>query len=484
MNHALIFNVNNSSSFDRRNAGGHRIASFLREKEWNVEVFDWGDFFTLEELKEIGRSRITNKTIFVGFSSFMSHWSPNLENFSLWLKQKYPDLKIVLGGQSSPKMASKAIDYYVHGYGEFAILELVKSFVGNHSVKFDPIYKDRKVINAIHSYPAFPLKSLKVDYEKRDFIHSDEWLNVEFSRGCIFKCLYCNYPILGVKGDYTRDPEDFYIEMQTNYDKWGVTNYFVADETFNDYSQKVRKYADVAEKLSFKPWFSAFLRADLLALRPQDWEHMIRLGMLGHFYGIESFNPDTLKAIGKGANIEKVLSGLLDAKSYFKSNGDCLYRGHIALIVGLPFETIESLEKTFTWIRDNWQGEYCHPFPLEIPYDPTADRLSRLSHEYEKWGYKEIESIDFNGVDQVSRKLNWQNDVMNLTQAISICDAWSKFMLTKDFAPTCFDLYKYTILGKDIKEVLNLKIRDLEYLNHNEIFQARLERYKHNKLSS
>jgi hypothetical protein len=481
MNHTIIFNVDNT--FDRRNAGGHRIASFLRERGWNAEVIDWADFFTLEELKEIAKSRITSNTVFVGFSSFMSYWSAKLEDYTQWLKKKYPDVKIILGGQSSPKMSSNYIDYYVHGYGEFALLELVKSFVSNHTIKFNPLFKDKKVINAIHSYPAFPLKSLRVDYEKRDFIESKEWLTVEFSRGCIFKCLYCNYPILGVKGDYTRDPEDFYIEMQTNFDKWGVSNYFVADETFNDYSEKVIKYANAAEKLSFKPWFSAFLRADLLAMRPQDWEHMTRLGMLGHFYGIESFNPDTLKAIGKGANIEKVLTRLLEAKTYFKTHGDGFYRGHIALIVGLPFETFETLEKTLNWVCDNWQGEYCYPFPLEIPYDPKADRLSRLSTEYEKWGYKEITQIDFDGVRQITKKINWINDNMSLQQAIQICDSWSQILYEKDFSPTCFDLHTYMYNDLSLKESLNLKMKDTTNCNLGLIFEPRLQKYKHEKLS-
>lgn len=481
MKHALVLNVDNT--FDRRNAGGHRIASFLREKDWDAEVIDWADYFTLEELKEIARSRITSKTVFVGFSSFMSYWSLKLEDYTKWIKTNYPDVKIILGGQSAPKMQSNYIDYYVYGYGEVALLELIKSFVSNHTVKFSPLYTDKKVINAIHSYPAFPMKSLKVDYEKRDFIESKEWLNIEFSRGCIFKCLYCNYPILGVKGDYTRDAEDFYIEMQTNYDKWGVSHYFVADETFNDYSEKVIKYANVSEKLSFRPWFSACLRADLLTLRPQDWEHMAKLGILGHFYGIESFNPDTLKAIGKGANIDKVLTGVLDARTYFKTHGEGFYRGHIALIVGLPHETFETLEKTFNWLCDNWQGEHCSFFPLEIPYDPKFDRLSRLSSEYQKWGYREGTEIDFNGVYQITKKLNWINDNMSLEQATQICESWDNILYEKDFTPTCFDLHHYIYDELSLAQSLDLKIRDVFKIKEKNIFSARLENYKHKKLS-
>jgi radical SAM superfamily enzyme YgiQ (UPF0313 family) len=486
MHHALIFSI--CENFNKRLPGGHRIATHLRQEGWDVEVIDWANFFELDELKEICRSRISNKTVFVGFSAFMSYWDPNLELFCQWVTENYPDVTIILGGQSSPRMKTNYIHYYVHGYGEKAITELTKSLIGNtpiEGIKFDPIYEDKKVINAIKDYPAFPQKEVKIGYQNRDFIDQREWLTMEFSRGCIFKCLYCNYPILGVKGDYTRSAEDFYEEMSTNYDNWGVSNYFVADETFNDYTEKVVKYADAADRLSFRPFFSAFLRGDLLAIRPQDWEPMVRLGMVAHFYGLESLNPASAKTIGKSSNMEKILSGILDAKQYFKTHGDGYYRGHISLIAGLPHETVETLNRTFNWLEENWKGEFYSINPLEIPLDPTMDRLSTLSLDYSKWGYRHITNskVERIGIEQVAKKMMWENDNMDIFTAQDICNDMNFHLYNSgEYGATGFNLHFLYQRNLSILDCLKSKVGFQTHMDDS-IFYDRLQDYKHKKLS-
>ena len=153
-------------------------------------------------------------------------------------------------------------------YAEVAIVALLKSLTGNSSteVKFDArFFGNKQLIKSISAYPAYPLDSYRSQLEKRDFVKPYEWLSVEFSRGCKFKCDFCNFPILGVKGDYSRTQDDFEREMKFNYDNWGVTDYYIADETFNDRPEKIKKFADVVdEQLDFKPYFSGFIRSDLL----------------------------------------------------------------------------------------------------------------------------------------------------------------------------------------------------------------------------
>lgn len=493
MYHALIFNVDNS--YNKRQPGGHRIASFLREQDWDVEVIDWGDYFSLEELKEISRSRITNKTVFIGFSHFMSYWSDNLENYCLWLRKKYPDIKIVSGGQSIPWLHSNAIQYYVYGYGENAILELIKSFVNNISIdfiKFDSKFSDKKIINANQNYPSFPMPKLKIKYEERDFLKPNEWLTIELARGCIFKCLFCNYPILGVRGDYTRDAEDFYYEIMDNYDKWGIKHYWIADETFNDYSKKIQKFANISDKLPFKPYFSAFLRGDLIALRQEDWEPLCRLGVLGHFYGLETMNPDSMKAIGKGGNIEKIQKGLVDFKNYASAHSNDLYRGQISMIAGLPHETLQSLEKSFNWLKDNWQGHHTAISPLEIPLDDNKDRLSKLSLEYKKWGYRlddENEKIyQIKGFNQINNKMNWINHNMSLIDALRECEKWTDYILGENskFKLGVFNLNYMKEDNTDIRNVLKIEAKDFLNIheNYHQIYlNEKLEKYKQKKLS-
>jgi hypothetical protein len=295
-----------------------------------------------------------------------------------------------------------------------------------------------------------------------------------------------------VREDHTRDADDFYEEMQDTYDRFGVKHYFVADETFNDYSEKIIKFSTAAEKLTFKPFFSAFLRGDLLALRPQDWPHLEKMGMLAHFYGLETMNPETAKIIGKGGNIDKVLSGILDAKNYFKSHGDKIYRGHISLIAGLPYETFDTLNITFNWLKENWKGEFFYISPLEIPLDPLTDRLSRMSLEYKKWNYRAIENEIFDeriGVECVSRKMLWENDNMNIYQALDICNEFNNYILESGcygYSGFSFQFVENFIKNSDLNVISNVLInRDTNYdlIDDYKVFNDRLKLYIHKKLS-
>lgn len=470
MHHALIFSLHTGGH--RRPPGPYRIATFLRDEGWDIEVIDWVTWWKIEQLHEISKSRITSNTVFIGFSCFFGHWDNTSEALSKWLKDNYPDIPLVLGGQSIPTMKTENIDYYIHGYGEKAILELAASFVGNtpsEGIKFDPKFKNKKVISAIQDYPSFPMKRLMIKYEKRDFIRPEEWLGLEFSRGCKFKCLYCNFPILGVKGDFTRTAEDFYEQMIDAYEKYGTTNYFCADETFNDYSEKIIKFADAAERLPFDPWITGFIRGDLLVSRKQDWEHLGRLGFLGQYYGIESSNPQTVKLIGKGMDPDKLLSGILEARNYFHTHGQKKYRGEIGLVLGLPYETEESLKKMRDWLIENWQSESFMAWPLEIPYDNTEDVLSGLSLNYEKYGYREstvpiIPNTDFHQeIKHVKKTLNWENDNLNLRRCQEISMEWAaeaqKF--NYNFSINSFNIDMFMSSGRSLENALKLTLRSI-----------------------
>lgn len=475
MNHALIFNVHVLGI--RRPSGAHRIASFLREHDWDVEVIDYARNFTYHELEEVARMRITSKTVFVGFSSFFSYWEPKFDQFIDWLKKEWPHLKIIVGGQSRPRIESKQVDYYIHGYGEYAVLELVKNLVGNstNNIILDPLYLgDKKVISANKFYPSFPMKSLRIKYEDRDHLQPWEWLTMEFSRGCKFKCAYCNFPILGVKGDYSRDAEDFELELKDTYDRFGISHYYVADETFNDRTEKIEKFANVVSKTNIKPIFSGFIRADLLVSRRQDWDLLAQLGFFGHFYGVETFNHETGKAVGKGMDPKKLQQGLLEAKNWFKERGP--YRGSIGIVIGLPYETVETQLSTFKWLEDNWQGECAHFWPLEIPIDPKKDVLSTMSERWDQFGYRvgnqappppppEFQWKTVNGgrINHGISNIYWENDHMTYAKACELSNQQYVRILKRElnYGISMFNYGDFMLGGKDIYEVLKLNGIDI-----------------------
>ena len=405
--HTLLFSPR--SKRWQRGMGSHRIASFLREHRWDAEVIDYVVFWQLEQLKELTRSRVTSSTVFFGFSTFYNVWTDELNQFTSWLKEEYPDIPIVIGGQSVLLTPAENIDYWIDSYGENAILELVKHLIGTSSTPliFDDKILDKKVIRGLEAYPSAPLPSYCIIFEKRDFMRPTDTGTIELSRGCKFACEYCNFPILGVKGDQSTSKEQFYRQMSDAYDNWGIKNWMIADETFNDRLDKIRKFADVVESLNFQPWFSAFIRGDLLVSQRNTWNELIRMNVMGHSMGLETFNHQSGKIIGKGMDPEKIKQGLIEWKSYANTYAPKRYKGNINLICGLPGETEESWESGVQWMNENWQDQSGSAWILEISdFNEDLTNMSKFTMNLQKHGLRKMEEGERNPGQILQRDKN------------------------------------------------------------------------------
>lgn len=491
-NKGLIFNVTQDASLSRP-LGGHRIAHYLREQGWDVEVVDWSNWWTLDQLQEFFRSRYTKDVVFAGFGHLYSIWPDPMEQFGAWIKKNYPEVTLISGSSVNPMFTTTCIDYYVQGFGEHAVTALLKYLAGNAPAPNLKMLGDRKVIPAIEHYPAFPMKSLMVKYEDRDYIERDEWLTVELARGCKFKCAFCQFPVLGVKEDTSRDAVDFEVQLKDAYDRFGVSSYMIADETFNDRAEKITKFADVVERLDFTPWFSAYMRLDLLASRPQGWEELLRMNVLGHYYGIESMNRRSAQAIGKGMGIAKIKDGLLGVRNYFESNGRKLFRANIGLIAGLPYETTETLHDSLDWLVQNWQGQGFSIHPLGLPAPGQITKQSDISANLSAYGYSEMTQEEINKEDlmadaevltilrrstyKVFDKIHWKNENMNVFDAERFINHAYKVKQQNDFRPGGFMInYRLT---KPMHVTERLK---LTFPEHDKLMNFDISNYINKKL--
>lgn len=442
--HSIILSINGLSPY--RTPASHRIATHLRSNGWDVEVLDFTLYWSFEELKEFFKSRITNKTKFIGFSFLYSFTSENelIEKVCKYLKQKYPDIILIGGGQFEP-LYINYLDYFIIGYGETALDHLLKYEFSNGEI---PIYNEHnniKYIDTLKNYSASPWRNPTIIFNDNDFIQQNEWGFIEFARGCKFNCKFCNYPIRGANYDATRDKENVYEQLMDAYDRFGITNYTITDNTFNDTTEKISKFADVIEQLPFKPWFTGFIRADLLITRPADKHELLRMGMLGQFYGIESFNPETIKFIGKGLHPDKTKEGLIEIKDFFIKNVGKKFRPAINLIAGLPYETLESLELTLQWIKNNWFPLYTHTEVMEISRIAN-NKNSYISDNYSDLGYEElynVHKIISPERDTSDHYLQWKNKYMNIRDA-------------RHYADKIQDLYKLKHLSMRLLDSLTL----------------------------
>ena len=395
MNHTLIFSLTGKRW--ERALWPHRISTFLRMHDWNAEVVDFAAFWKLEELRELVRSRTTTNTVMFCFgTSFLNPWSPYLNEFITWLKKEYPKIPVVVGGHNALVTPADNVDYWVDSYGENAILSLCKHLIGTLGAPLltdSAFFGSKKVIRGLHHYPSAPLDSYIVDYEARDFMLAYECPQIETARGCMFSCSYCNFPIIGQAKDVSVSKEEFKRQMQTGYEKWGIKNWRVMDETFNDRPEKLQKYADAVDELGYNPWICGFARGDLVVKHREHWDTYIRLGFLGHSMGIETFNREAGKLVRKGMDPERLQEGLLEFQKYTDIHAPRRYRANIQMICGIPGESIDSWKDSLRWLNTNWNRQSASAHILEVPdYDETLTNQSRFTKELVSNGLGKTES--------------------------------------------------------------------------------------------
>ena len=342
-------------------------------------------------------------------------FTPSIERlkfFTDYIRKTYPWVKIIAGGQKTWTVRCIDADYFITGNGEYAMDALLKYLCGEGpEPRITTTFENgSKLIMAQHSYPCFPKRDANISFEDRDFIQPNETLNIEFARGCIFACKYCSFPLLNMKQDTTRYEDSVYEELLENYERWGITNYYVTDDTINDSKDKIALIARAVRRLPFRPQFNGYIRADLLIRHGQDtWDDMIDMGLTSHHYGIESFNHESGKSVGKGMKPEETKEGLLKIKDYFNKNSHNYYCGHFSMIAGLPFETYETLEESKKWINENWSDTLVNYIPLTLTRKPQEgdDEIdTKVYNSFMEYGYTYSEDVPFIDDNNLSEELN------------------------------------------------------------------------------
>ena len=184
-----------------------------------------------------------------------------------------------------------------------------------------------------------------MDLSSIPFIYKDlsEFKNriiyYESSRGCPFSCSYCLSSV--DKKLRFRDTETVKKELQFFIDNKVPQVKFV-DRTFNckhDHAMAIWKY--INEHDNGVTNFHFEISADLL--REEELQEMstMRPGLIQLEIGVQSTNPDTIKAIHRTMDFEK-LKRIVDRIHSFGN-----IHQHLDLIAGLPYEDYDSFRHSF-----------------------------------------------------------------------------------------------------------------------------------------
>jgi hypothetical protein len=361
-----------------RYLGPYKVAYWLRKHNHTCQVIDFITHWTREELYAITKKFITSETKIIAISTtFLCttryKWTngtrPRMPERAIWalteLKKEYPHLKIIVGGYVSNRIPSfNVIDATVMTYKgapEDVFLEYLEHFTHGTPLPLGELEFRITDAGPGHEKPMMtyhtarnPKYSIEVDdfkFSKQDFILPGEALPLDVSRGCIFSCKFCQFPHLGKgKLDYIRGMEFLKEEIIHNYENFGTTAYYIADDTFNDTEWKMSEFLKMTQSLPFKITFTAYLRADLIHRFP-DTAHMLKeAGLFGAYHGIETLHPEASKIIGKawsGKHAKEFIPELYH--NIWKKEVPM----HTNFIVGLPKETRHSVMQTLKWYYAN-----------------------------------------------------------------------------------------------------------------------------------
>jgi radical SAM superfamily enzyme YgiQ (UPF0313 family) len=120
--------------------------------------------------------------------------------------------KLIYGGSKTPYFLEidEFIDCYVTGNADVSIIKVTDNIMLGKTERFVDSLK-------------YPEPDVKTIHTKISNVLHGETLPIELARGCIFKCKFCSYPLLGKKkGTYLRDfsqVKDEMIEYWMDYYK-------------------------------------------------------------------------------------------------------------------------------------------------------------------------------------------------------------------------------------------------------------------------
>lgn len=275
-----------------------------------------------------------------------------------FVKELVPDLKKILphvdfwaGG---PEVSYDAVEFLkknpaffgvMVGEGEETFHELAGYYIERKPENLKEIrgvafHDETKVPDIVHT----GWREL-MDLSKVPFAYSNltEFKNriiyYESSRGCPFSCSYCLSSI--DKKLRFRDIELVKKELQFFIDNKVPQLKFV-DRTFNckhDHAMAIWRY--ITEHDNGITNFHFEISADLLREEELALMKTMRPGLIQLEIGVQSTNPQTIKAIRRTMDFEK-LKGIVEQIHGFGN-----IHQHLDLIAGLPYEGYESFHKSF-----------------------------------------------------------------------------------------------------------------------------------------
>jgi len=285
---------------------------------------------------------------------------------------------------------SKSLDYIIRGEPEFTIRDLALALDNNQPLsKVEGIsYRingqifhnsSRELIKDLDSLPFPAWDLIDINNYKIPFTNSPFLLIVP-SKGCPYKCIFCNAKTYYGDKIRLRSPRKVADEIE-----WAKTNFKVEDFHFWTESLTLQKnfalsVADEILKRNLKIRWTCSSRVDNIDLELLEKMKKAGCWMIG--FGIESGDQIILDNAKKGITLEQ-------SKNAVKLAQKAGLEVSIQCIIGLPGETNKTALKTISFAKSlnaDYAQFYCAvPFPGSDLYQIAKEKRWLSTNEWFKF---------------------------------------------------------------------------------------------------
>ncbi|MEK6732818.1 MAG: radical SAM protein [Candidatus Omnitrophota bacterium] len=344
------------------------IIAYLQQEGVSAEQFYNYKLLTIPQITDKILSFETN---IVGFTCYHTNYFL-IKTLCRHLKKRKPGIFIIAGGPT-PTFSDRAvlhnvpeIDICVRGEGEFTTREIIEHLKRNRifsSIQGITYRLNNRVIRApdrpLAQLDALPSPYINNILNPADIINHGEEIPVITSRGCIFKCTYCNCAAISKHTIRYHSPERVAAELEIIHNALKgkqARAIRIYDDCFTLSNNRTEQICNYIIKKNLNLNIAVSTRADYVN------EKILRLlyksGVKNISFGIESVNPKTLfrvkkirlfyKKIDRFRPEKRFLDKLKLAVALAKRIG---FETEASIILGLPGEGVKDILRTINFVK-------------------------------------------------------------------------------------------------------------------------------------
>lgn len=314
------------------------------------------------------------------------------------VKEVDSSIKVIFGGPHATlypceTLNLEAVDYVIAGEGEFAFPALLDTLEGGKGMEKVPgvFYKEEgkarrgvapRIIKDLDVLP-IPDRTLTPHRKYSSVLaHTNPFTTSVGTRGCPFRCTFCDRPQMGGKSYRARSPQLIVDEME-NCHELGIREIMFYDDTWTMIMPRAKEICEDILTRGLDITWSCRTRVDKVS--PELVRLMQKAGCRRINFGVESGTEEGLISIKKQCTLQQVRDAFemcrlvnMETLGYF--------------MIGLPGETREQMLETIRFTK-SVKPNFLHftvltPFPeTQIWRDLIKNgdrRAEKAWHDYAK----------------------------------------------------------------------------------------------------